>query len=254
MYRRQRSGFDRVPFVQVCDVEHNGSSHRALLCNLSILGAYVYTPTPPERNCAVVLRFQLPDGGPPVVAGATVTWVSDAPTDEAHGLPHGFGVRFLSAVPDDLRRIATLVANFLASPQPQYQVGVGMPPSGKARIPFVAECVFVTESEERSGSLCNLSTLGAFVSLGALPASGEAGRLRFNVPGLAGDFEIDARVAWLNPDHPKRMPALPTGCGLRFENLSLIDEAILTTVVENYLGAVALESGEAPVAPPPEAS
>jgi len=243
LYRRQRSGFDRVPFAQICDVDHEGVRQRALLCNLSILGAYVHTPTPPPRDSQVMLSFRLPDDGPVVLAGATVTWVNDKPVDSATDLPSGFGVRFLSAAPDDLRRIATLVASYLAAPHPQFQFGVGMPPSGKARIPFVSPCVFFSESGESRGSLCNLSTLGAYATFERIPEKGELGRLRFGVPGLAGDFEVDAVVAWVNPDQPKRMLALPTGCGLRFENLSPIDEAIVTTVVEGYLGKDASERG-----------
>jgi hypothetical protein len=245
MYRRQRSGFDRVPFAGACDVVQGGRQQKALICNLSILGAYLHTETPPPRNSEVELLFELPDGGPPVQAGATVTWVNDGPLDLSSGMPCGCGVRFLAAAPEDVRRIANLVANFVADPGTQFQVGVGLPPSGKARIPFVAPCIFVGDSEEFPGTLCNVSTLGAFAALDRLPRQGERGKVRFGVPGIAGDFKVDASVAWLNPAHPRRMPALPPGCGLAFENLSPIDEAILTTVVESYLGAV--ESERMPV-------
>jgi hypothetical protein len=241
MYRRQRSGFDRVPFAGVCEVAQGGAHQRALLCNLSILGAYLHTESPPARNSEIELRFELPDGGPPVVAAATVTWVNDASLDGSSEMPCGFGARFLAAAPEDVRRIANLVANFVSDPHAQYQVGVGLPPSGKARIPFVAPCIFTGETKEFRGTLCNLSTLGAFVALDRLPRQGEKGTVRFGVPGIAGDFKVDASVAWLNPEYPRRMRALPPGCGLAFENLSPIDEAILTTVVESYLGAVAAE-------------
>lgn len=247
MYRRQRSGFDRVPFAGVCEVVQAGAHQRALLCNLSILGVYLHTESPPARNSEIELRFDLPDGGPPVVAGATVTWVNDAPLDGTSDMPRGFGARFLAAAPEDVRRIANLVANFVSDPHPQYQVGVGMPPSGKARVPFVAPCTFGSDGREFRGTLCNLSTLGAFATLDRLPRLGEKGQVRFGVPGIAGDFKVDASVAWINPEYPRRMRALPPGCGLAFENLSPLDEAILSTVVESYLVAVEAERAPAGV-------
>src|SRR6186713_1229375 len=115
MYRRQQSGFDRIPLAQSCEVEHDGERHRALVCNLSILGAYVHTPSPPPRDSRVTLTFELPDDGPEVRAAGSVTWVHDAPEDGPTSLPRGFGLRFLTAAPDDLRRIAILVAGFLAN-------------------------------------------------------------------------------------------------------------------------------------------
>ena len=76
--------------------------------------------------------------------------------------------------------------------------------------------------------------------------NGERGRLRFSVPGIAGDFQVDATVAWVNADNPqRRMRALPVGCGFRFEDLTFLDEAILTTIVESYRGAAAVERGVA---------
>lgn len=238
MLRRPRSGFDRVPFVQVCDFAFADVRRRALLCNLSILGAYVHVEAPPPSGSELSLCFRLPDDGPEIQAGVTVTWVNDAPADSVTALPLGCGVRFQAVAPDDLRRIAAMIAGFLASPPEQLQVGVGPPPSGKVRIPFIASCVFAGEEGETRGSVCNLSTLGIYATLDRIPEVGERGRVRFPVPGLGGEFETDATVAWHNPDHPQRMQALPPGCGFRFENLSPIDEAVLTTLVGEYLGAL----------------
>jgi len=240
MYRRQTNGFDRVPYAGVCDFACDGMRRRAILCNLSILGAYLHTESPPARNSEVELSFTLPDGGPAVVASATVTWVNDESLDADTSLPRGFGARFLAAEPEDIRRIANLVANFLADPAPHHQVGVATPASGQPRIPFVAPCILSVESLETPGTLCNLSMHGAFVALEQLPRLGEKGRVRFGIPGIAGDFKVDVEVTWLNPES-RIMPALPSGCGVRFENLTPIDEAILGTVVDSYLAAVGAE-------------
>ena len=230
-----------MPYAGICDVAENGSRQRAVLCNLSIVGAYVHTERPPERNSEVDLIFDLADGGPRVEVAATVTWVNDGPLEATPSMPRGFGARFLAADPDTVRRIANLVANFLADPEPHYQVGVGMPPSGQARIPFTAPCLFSIEGSELSGVLCNLSTVGAFATFEVLPRLGARGRIRFGVPSLAGDFKVDALVAWLNPAEARIKPALPPGCGLEFVGLSPIDEAILATVVDSYIGAIASE-------------
>lgn len=237
MYRKQKSGFDRVPFVQRCEIEHGDARVPAMLCNLSILGAYVHSESPPLAGTAIGIRFALPDDSTDVVANATVTWVQLAPAGGPAGLPTGFGLRFTTVAPEDLRRIASLVARFLSEHELQYQVGVGMPPSGKARIPFVAPCTFESEAAPIRGTICNLSTLGIFAALERMPREGARGRLRFPIPGLAGQFESEAVVAWRNLEHPKRMPALPSGCGFRFENLAPLDVLVLETLVEDYLGS-----------------
>ncbi|MGE0640538.1 MAG: PilZ domain-containing protein [Thermoanaerobaculia bacterium] len=239
MYRLPRSGFDRVPFTQVCEFATDGTRARALICNLSILGAYVHIETPPTTDSRVMLTFRLPDDGPVVLAEASVTWVNDVPADSATALPIGCGVRFQSVAPDDLRRIASLVSSFLAARPEQHQVGVGKPPSGKERVPFIAACRFEGEEGEARGSICNLSTLGVYAALDRIPEVGERGRVSFAVPGLAGNFEADVTVAWHNPEYGQRMHALPPGCGLRFDDLAPLDEAVLTTLVSEYLTSVA---------------
>jgi Tfp pilus assembly protein PilZ len=245
VYRRQRSGFDRVPYVGVCDVAQDGAHERGLLCNLSILGAYVHTERPPARHSEIEVAFDLPDGGPQVRAAGSVAWVNDGPLVDSTALPHGFGVHFLEANPDDIRRIATLVSSFLDVPEPEYQFGVGIPRSGKARIPFVAPCAITIDSRTYSGTICNLSTLGLFVALDEAPVVGERGRVRFGVAGLADSMEVDAVVAWVNERETRKMVALPPGCGLRFDRMTLIDEVVLHTVVDRYVDTIAAERAPA---------
>jgi Tfp pilus assembly protein PilZ len=235
LLRRQQSGFDRVPFVQICDFEGGGARRRVLLCNLSVLGAYVHLENPPETGSEVTLSFRLPDDGTLVLAEAQVTWVNDSPAESVTAMPVGCGVRFTSVAPDDVRRIALLVRTFLAAPEGETQLGVGVPRSGVVRIPFIAACAFQGEEGESSGSVCNLSVLGVYAALDRIPEVGERGRVVFPIPGSAKPFVAEVAVAWHNPEFARRMQALPPGCGLRFEGLPAAERSRLSAVVEAYL-------------------
>ena len=237
MQRTPHSGFHRVPFVQICDVEVDGTRRRGMICNLSILGAYVHLEHPPEVGAEVVLSFRLPDDGGLVLAGSRITWVNDAPAENVTALPLGCGMRFLSVAPSDVRRIAGLVQGFLAAPAGETQLGVGVPRSGVVRIPYIAACTFEGEQGTTEGSLCNLSTLGVYAALDRIPEVGERGRIRFRIPGRALPLSPQAAVAWSNPEFERRMLALPPGCGLRFEGLNGFDEALLSRLVADYLEA-----------------
>jgi hypothetical protein len=236
--REPRSGFNRVPFVQVCSCGLEDRRTSGLICNLSILGLYIHFANPPANGKELAVRFRLPDDGPPIDALAAVTWVNDAPPDSASALPIGCGVRFLSVAPADMRRIAAVVSKFLAAPREQVQVGIAQPFSGKVRIPFITSCVYTDGKGDVLGSICNLSTLGVYAALERIPEPGERGRIRFQVPGLSAPFDCSATVAWHNPDLPDRVHALPPGCGFRFESLNPIQEAVLTTLVTDYLKAL----------------
>ena len=48
MYRQPRSGFTRIPYVQSCALEVDGQRRDGMLCNLSLLGAYVHVDPPLE--------------------------------------------------------------------------------------------------------------------------------------------------------------------------------------------------------------
>ena len=237
MLRTPHSGFHRVPFVQLCDLDTGTARRRGLICNLSILGAYVHIDDPPAAGSEVGLSFRLPDDGALVLAGARVSWVNDSPAEHVTALPVGCGLRFVSVAPDDVRRVAGLVQAFLTAPAGEAQVGVGLPPSGKVRIPFIAACEFAGDQGKTEGSLCNLSTLGVYAALDRIPGLGERGRIRFPVPGRAQPFSARVTVAWSNPEFERRMLALPPGCGLRFEELNPFDQALLTRLVDDYLAA-----------------
>lgn len=239
MFRQPHSGFNRVPFVQSCTLVVDGLQTTCLICNLSILGVYLHLDVPLAQHREVVLRFSLPDDGPEIVAAAAVTWVNDAAPENAAGLPRGCGFRFLHVPPADLRRIAALVAQFLASPTDLVQVGIGQPFTGRVRIPFITACTLSGRFGIRHGSTCNLSILGVYVAIDQIPALGTRGRVRFQLPGGQGDFDTSFKVTWQNPDVPNRVRALPPGCGLLFDQLSPGEEQVLVGLVGDYLQTLA---------------
>jgi uncharacterized protein (TIGR02266 family) len=234
VYRQPRSGFTRIPYVQSCALEVDGRERDGVLCNLSLLGAYVHVDPPLEPGTRVAMRFLLPDGPLPVASQATVTWINHGTQGNAAALPAGCGLRFTGLGPDEVRRISALVASFQSEPRPQ--LARPEPQPEKVRIPFVAQCVVSSPRGLARGSVCNLSANGVYITLDPLPALGEAVIVAFRLPGGDDLFERAAVVAWLNPDGPGRVRALPPGCGLRFVNLSEPDRERLAKLIQEFLG------------------
>lgn len=245
MYRQPRSGFTRIPFVADCTVEIHGVPFHGLICNLSVLGAYLHLDPMPDSGTPVTVRFVLPDGGPPLAAAATISWQNEQGTrgDAASApggagpLPAGCGVRFTGLTALDIRRLVGLVAEFQT--EPQSQVAVEQPFTGKVRIPYVAPCVVSGAFGIARGSICNLSELGVYASLDRLPELGASVIVSFRLPGSdSALFERAAVVAWRNPETPGRVHVLPPGCGFRFVNLSPEDEGVLAILVQKYLDSL----------------
>jgi hypothetical protein len=245
VYRQPHSGFNRVPFVQSCTVAWDGLESECLVCNISLLGVYLHLDAPLERRREVTLRFRLADEGPEIEAEAIVTWVNETPPEGATGLPRGCGLRFLRVPAEDLRRIAALVAAYIAAPQEQAGAGVRQPFTGQVRIPLITACTLSGRFGIRHGSLCNLSVLGVYVALEDMPAMGALGRISFHLPGVAEEFRADVRVCWQNPLFPARAHALPPGCGLCFENLDAAQEELLRGVISDYQRSLAGSAGPA---------
>ena len=250
MYRQPRSGFTRIPYVQSCALEVDGQRRDGMLCNLSLLGAYVHVDPPLEPGTRVGMRFLLPDGQLPVASEATVTWINHGAQGSATALPAGCGVRFTGLGPEEVRRISTLVANFQSEPRPQ--LARPEPQPDKVRIPFVTPCVVSGPRGLARGSVCNLSANGVFITADPVPELGEAVIVAFRLPGGEDLFERAAVVAWLNCDGPGRVRALPPGCGLRFANLSEPDRELLATLIHEFMGQLP-RRGAARVGPEPAA-
>jgi len=241
VFRQPRSGFTRIPCVQACHLEVDGRVGEGMLCNLSLLGAYLNFEPLPAPGARVSLQFTLPDGEGPLAAEATVTWLNPALPDRATALPAGCGVRFTGLGPAELRRISALVASFQSEPRPLIERHEPKPE--KVRIPFVAHCVVAGAHGTARGSVCNLSANGVYVAIEPIPEQNAPVIVAFRLPGLEELFERAAVVAWRNPEGPTRLRALPPGCGLRFANLSAEDRARLATLIEEYTGQLPRRPG-----------
>jgi len=232
VYRQPRSGFTRIPYVQQCALRVEDREIEALLCNLSLLGAFLHAEPELSPGTPVRLLFSLPDGEAAIDAAAIVTWINRREPDDSAGLPAGFGLRFTALAAGEIRRIAALVGAFHAEPRPL--LSRPEPQTEKLRIPFVAPCVVATAGGVARGNVCNLSAQGVYVHAEPIPESGDSVILSFRLPGLAEAFERAAVVTWRNPEGPSRVRALPPGFGLRFANLSTTDRSRLRQLVDEY--------------------
>ena len=211
----------RIPYTRRCVVWRGGRRVDATLCNLSVLGVYLTFPRPTRANVPqpgeiVHIAFLLPGDARPVGSSALVTWHNVDGSERFEGLPPGCGVRFTSLPSDDHHRIGEVVHDYQHAPHPR--IAVPQPESGFTRIPCVQPCQLLLENGNRDGVLCNLSLVGAYVSLDPVPPVRTPLRLRFR---LASDepLEVRCEVAWVNGPSPGDAAILPPGCGLRFVDL-----------------------------------
>lgn len=238
MRREPESRFSRVPYIAACTVRMEGREVRGLICNLSVLGLYVQVDPVPDQD--LELLFNLPDGGEPIEATASVTWVNDVPPDSMIALPVGCGLRFLEMAPADHQRVERVVRAFQAQPEPL--VGLAQPRSGLVRVPWISPCTVTGAFGSARGTTCNLSAAGVYVAVEPVPEVGQKVSVSLALPRHRKAFQRDAVVTWQNLERPDRPHAMPPGCGLRFEGLSDPDRALLSSLVSEYL--VALATGD----------
>lgn len=226
----------RIPYIRRCVLRRSGRSIEAVICDLSVLGVYVTLPPlllddVPEPGEVVEISFLLPGDPVPVEGEAAVTWQNPDDAGTVESLPAGCGLRFVSLRPRDHHRIEVLVDDYRRAPTPQ--VSVPKPVSGFVRIPYVRPCLLVGDATTWEGVLCNLSLLGAYVTVDPIPPAGQSLRLMFT---LSGGHPIDVRseVAWVNPDEPQRADSLPPGCGLRFDGLDEQARDRLAALIAEY--------------------
>jgi uncharacterized protein (TIGR02266 family) len=79
----------------------------------------------------------------------------------------------------------------------------------------------------------DLSTGGLFVHSAAPLDVNEEMTLRFTLPDKSGNVSCKARVAWVNDAERPRKPALPTGMGVQFVDLSLDDMHTIRRFLEH---------------------
>lgn len=221
----------RVPFVAAGHLRSSAGERAALVCELSRDGLRLQVEESPTGEAEV--RFPLPDGGPPVAARAVVRWTERRHDGAPAPLPVACGVELVGLSDADRERIARVVERYRKRPTPV--LGIEQPRSGLLRVPFVEPCTLRGARGERRATTCNLSVFGAYVALDEPPAPGEELQFEIDLASPVGRFERRATVTWRHPESRYRPHTLPTGCGLRFEELTRHDLRQLSRFVDSRL-------------------
>jgi hypothetical protein len=227
----------RIPYVGRCVLRRAGERVDAVICSLSLTGAYVtflraLKTAMPEVDEALEISFPLPGDVTLVEAEVLVSWRNLEERHTIDGLPMGCGLLFTSLRPQDHRRIDELIDDYREAPQPR--ISAPPPRSGFRRMPYVEPCVIVGDSATWEGVICNLSVLGVYVTLDPIPPPDLRLRIYFRTPDRPDPLEAACEVAWVNDDglpHPSR---LPPGCGLRFLDLDDASRAELELLAVEY--------------------
>jgi PilZ domain len=233
MLKQPQSSFARIPYAQRCRLWRGGRVQDGVLCNVSLLGVYVTLEDIPAVGEEVRLSFPLPaDEGGPIEAAAVVTWRTREEPPKASGLPSGCGLRFVSLRPRESARLRAVIDEY--GDGLPYGIGAEVPHSAYVRVPYVQRGKLTEGAATRAAVVCNLSTLGAYVSVDPLPARDARVEIAFLLPGDAQTFRGRATVTWQNPEGSPRVDSLAPGCGLRFDDLSHEDRMRLSRVVRDY--------------------
>ena len=118
------SGLLRVPFVRRCTLRFpDGSLHSFFLVNINVLGAYVarddLTPghgssaVMPNAGERVLLQCALPGREGGIEMDCLVGWQNTHQQHPVHGLPPGFGLRFVDLSAETRRLIEHLVRDYV---------------------------------------------------------------------------------------------------------------------------------------------
>jgi len=109
---------------------------------------------------------------------------------------------------------------------------------GRRRVPFVRRCELRAGEDRREGLLCNISPLGAYVSLDSIPQVGAVVELSFGVPQNELPVVVEAQVTWDNPYQDNPLHGLPPGCGLRFLSLTATDKKRIDRLIDEYVSPI----------------
>lgn len=213
----------RVPFVHGCLLTTRSRGRGGLVCNLSVLGVYVTLDEPlPERGERVRLAVQLPGQPPLLEADTVVTWQNREPATNPDSLPVGVGLRFVSMAALYRQRVAELVR----------ERQIVLPHAGPNRVPYVQRCSFSAGGGTTETLICNLSRLGAYVTIDPIPEVGVQVVLAFKPPADRREIALQGLVAWRNPHEREGLDPLAPGCGIRFVSLSKEDDRRLRALLE----------------------
>jgi Tfp pilus assembly protein PilZ len=230
---RDQGSSVRVPFVHGCLLMTRARTRGGLVCNLSLQGAYVTLDEPlPDRGDRVHLLVQLPGESPLLEADTIVTWQNREPSSGTDSLPAGVGLRFVSLSPGYKKLVDELVSAHQNPDGKNELVLPNLPHAGPRRMPYIQRCTFTGKRGVTETLLCNISRLGAYVTIDPLPAIGEEVSLSFVAPMDGAKLALAGVVTWLNPPQRQAADPLAPGCGIRFVALTTEDERRLKALLE----------------------
>ena len=111
------TGLIRIPYVQPCLLAGGDGTWEGVLCNLSLLGAYVAVDPIPPKAEKVRLLFKVPREEQPLEAQCEVVWENAHEPSQAQGLPAGCGLRFASMSPAARERVEELILEYESIPR-----------------------------------------------------------------------------------------------------------------------------------------
>lgn len=110
-----QSGFLRIACSEPCIIRDSDGARDGIVWNLSVVGAYIVTPTVPAEGRQFQISFSLPLDPAPIRAFARVVW-ENRPSlwpgcgERAVALPPGCGMEFIGLDAADHTRIGARVA------------------------------------------------------------------------------------------------------------------------------------------------
>ena len=111
------SGLIRIPYVQPCLLVGRDAAWEGVLCNLSLVGAYVAVDPIPPKADHVSLLFKVPRDEKPLEAPCDVVWENPLEPSQAEGLPPGCGLRFTALGLATRQRLEDLILEYESIPR-----------------------------------------------------------------------------------------------------------------------------------------
>ncbi|MFQ5792997.1 MAG: PilZ domain-containing protein [Acidobacteriota bacterium] len=111
----------RIPFVRSCGLGRGEEELPGLLLDLSLKGVYVKTDTLPGKGEILEVAFRVPGNDRQLRLSGLVVWVNREQSHPVHGLPPGFGLRFLALSPEDAVLIQSTIEAYCQSNPMYYQ-------------------------------------------------------------------------------------------------------------------------------------
>ena len=103
----------RITLIRNCIVRSRGEERVAVLCNISVAGAYLGLEPIPNVGDIVSLEFTLPGNDDPLVVDAQFIWRNAVRKSPIHSLPVGGGARFVGLGVEERRRLEQAILSYI---------------------------------------------------------------------------------------------------------------------------------------------